>query len=88
MLRIGVGQAILLAVLVVLLIGTGVWVVSAWTTSSGVEMSSHGWIALALGTFFSLLIGCGLMALMFFSSRHGYDEAADPFRDKREPPSN
>jgi hypothetical protein len=23
---------------------------------------------------FSLLIGCGLMALLFYSSRHGYDE--------------
>jgi hypothetical protein len=86
--RIGVGQAILLAILLVLLIGTGVWAVSAWTASSGVEMSKHGWIALGLGTFFSLLIGCGLMALMFFSSRYGYDEAADPFRDKHEPPPN
>jgi len=23
---------------------------------------------------FSLVIGCGLMALMFYSSRHGYDD--------------
>ena len=36
-------------------------------------MDKHGWIALGLGSFFSLVIGCGLMALMFFSSR-GYDE--------------
>ncbi len=49
-------------------------------------MSKHGWIALGLGTFFSLLIGCGLMALMFFSSRSGHDEVADPFR-RREPPA-
>jgi len=48
-------------------------------------MDKHGWIALGLGTFFSLFIGCGLMALMFFSSRSGHDEAADPFR-KPEPP--
>jgi hypothetical protein len=27
-----------------------------------------------------------LMALMFISSRHGHDEAADPFRKR--PPSN
>jgi hypothetical protein len=51
-----------------------------------VVMDKHGWIAMGLGTFFSLLIGCGLMALMFFSSRSGHDEAADPFRNKREPP--
>lgn len=43
-------------------------------------MDKHGWIALGLGTFFSRLIGCGLMALMFCSSRSGHDEAADSFR--------
>jgi hypothetical protein len=29
---------------------------------------------MALGIFFSLIVGGGLMALMFYSSRHGYDE--------------
>jgi len=52
-------------------------------------MGKHGWIALVLGTFFSLGIGGGLMALMFFSSRSGHDEVADPFRPKEndKPPS-
>jgi hypothetical protein len=54
-----------------------VWATVAWT-SEHVEMSVHGWIALALGTIFSLLIGCGLMALMFYSNRTGYDEVATP----------
>ena len=30
---------------------------------------------MTLGIIFSLVIGCGLMALMFYSSRHGYDDA-------------
>jgi hypothetical protein len=85
--RLGKGQIILLLVLTILLVITGVWAVSVWNASSDVEMSKHGWIALGLGTFFSLLIGCGLMALMFFSSRSGHDEAADPFRHGDEPPS-
>jgi hypothetical protein len=50
-------------------------------------MSKHGWIALGLGTFFSLLIGCGLMALMFYSNHSGHDDEADPFRKRREPPA-
>ena len=79
--RIGIGQAIILAVLAALLIGTGIWAKSEWNASSGVEIGTHGWIALGLGTFFSLIIGCGLMALVFYSSRHGYDEAVDKFRD-------
>ncbi len=77
------GQIILLVVLGAVLILTGVWGVSVWSASSDVEMGKHGWIDLGLGTFFSLLIGCGLMALMFFSSRSGHDDAADPFRQRK-----
>ena len=32
-----------------------------------------GRIAMWLGIVFSLAVGCGLMALLFYSSRHGYD---------------
>jgi hypothetical protein len=37
-------------------------------------MSIHGWIALGLGTFLSLAVGGGLMALVFYSARKGYDD--------------
>ena len=84
--RLSVGQATLLAALVILLILTAVWAISVWNATGEAVMDKHGWIALGLGTFFSLLIGCGLMALMFFSSRSGHDDAADPFRKRREPP--
>jgi uncharacterized membrane protein len=83
--RIDKGQIIIVIFLIAFLVLTIIWGVSAWNASSDVPMGKHGWIALGLGTFFSMLIGCGLMALMFFSSRSGHDETADPFR-KREPP--
>ena len=85
--RLGFGQTVLAVVLILILILTVVWGVSAWNAADGAAMGKHGWIALILGTFFSLLIGCGLMALMFFSSRSGHDEAADPFRPKDKPNS-
>src|SRR3954449_1841025 len=79
------GQFVLLGALTAILIVTIVWATTVWTSSNDVPMSKHGWIALGLGTFFSLVIGCGLMALMFFSSRSGYDEAATPkFMQRRE----
>lgn len=84
--RIGLGEAALMLAIIALLVLTVIWAISAWNVGGNVEIGKHGWIALGLGTFFSLLIGCGLMALMFFSSRSGHDEAADPFRRKREPP--
>jgi len=40
----------------------------------GVEIGFHGRLALFLGIFFSALIGCGLMALTFYSARNGYDQ--------------
>jgi hypothetical protein len=81
--RLGMGQIVLLATLIGILILTAVWATSVWNTGDAV-MDKHGWIALGLGTFFSLVVGCGLMALMFFSSRSGHDEAADPFRRKQD----
>jgi hypothetical protein len=77
------GQFVLLAVLVAILIVTVVWAVTVWTSSNDVPMSKQAWIALGLGTLFSLVIGGGLMALMFFSSRSGHDEVATPKFIKR-----
>jgi hypothetical protein len=39
-----------------------------------VQMSLNGWIALGLGVFLSLALGMGLMGLVFFSARRGYDD--------------
>jgi hypothetical protein len=48
----------------------------AWN-SVDVEMSVHGYVAMILGIIFSLVVGCGLMALVFYSNRRGYDEPPD-----------
>ena len=85
--RLSVGQVTLLTALIIILILTAVWAVSVWNATGEAVMDTHGWIALGLGSFFSLVIGCGLMALMFFSSRYGYDDAADAFRKKQDPPT-
>ena len=47
---------------------------AAWVSLGGPPMQASGYIAMILGIIFSLIIGCGLMALLFYSSRHGYDE--------------
>ena len=71
--KIGLIISVLLA-----LLGLAIWwAVHAWTSLGEVEMSVHGYLAMILGIIFSLLVGCGLMALMFYSSRRGYDEPPD-----------
>jgi hypothetical protein len=39
-----------------------------------VDIPLWGWIAIVAGGGFSLVVGVGLMALMYYSSRHGYDD--------------
>ncbi|MDA9467431.1 MULTISPECIES: hypothetical protein [Bradyrhizobium] len=44
--------------------------------STDTEVPVAGYVALVLGVVFSLVVGVGLMALLFYSSRKGYDEPA------------
>lgn len=69
-------SAVVVIVLVGLLLisaGTAYW---AWQEVGAVEIGTHGWIALGLGAALTFLVGAGLMALMFFSARRGYDDRA------------
>lgn len=40
------------------------------------EISPAGWFAMGLGIIVTLALGIGLMSLVFFSSRGGYDETS------------
>jgi hypothetical protein len=40
----------------------------------GDPIPTEGYVALALGAGFSVVVGIGLMMLPFLSSRRGYDE--------------
>lgn len=45
--RFGIGQGIILAALVALLIGTAVLAISTWTSTSNVVISGQGWLAIS-----------------------------------------
>ncbi len=69
-----VGTIAIIAILLAFL-GVALWyAANAWLSVSGPPMPAAGYIAMVLGIVFSLIVGCGLMALLFYSSRHGYDE--------------
>ena len=62
-------------VLFLLLAASAYVVYEGWTAhSGGIEMPDWGYAMLGVGVMFGLAIGCGLMALAFYSSRRGYDE--------------
>ncbi len=83
------------AVLLLMLMAAGVIGYLGWTISDA-DVPTSGYVAMALGVIFSLAVGVGLMALVFYSSRKGYDEPAvliqDPDVDREEvrstPPEN
>jgi hypothetical protein len=77
------------AVVVVLLglLGASVWFASqSWLAVDGPPMPTQGYIAMTLGVVFSVVIGAGLMALVFYSNRYGYDDASN--RDQHQPDSD
>jgi hypothetical protein len=47
-----------------------------WATPDTADMPGWMYGAIIGGVVFSLLVGCGLMGLMFYSSRMGYDDEA------------
>lgn len=71
--RLARGGWITIVVLAALLAAATVYALHVWNGLSGTEVSTQGWIAMALGILFTLALGVGLMALIFYSSRHDYD---------------
>jgi uncharacterized membrane protein len=51
--------------------------VSAWEWGAlgDTGMSTAGYVSLAVGAVVATIVGCGLMGLIFYSSRRGYDES-------------
>ena len=47
-----------------------------WVAVDAPDMPAGLYVAMGLGVLFSVLIGAGLMGLVFYSSRRGYDERA------------
>jgi hypothetical protein len=66
--------ALVAAPLLVMLVAATWYATQAWTALSGPPMPATGYVAMTVGIVFSLVVGCGLMALLFYSHRHGYDE--------------
>ena len=52
----------------------GVFIAVQWIGIGDSEISGAGWLAMGLGVIITLALGIGLMALVFISSRRGYDE--------------
>ncbi len=73
---------IAVAIAVIGVIGVIVLAARLWRMIGGAGISWVGWLALVLGALLSLGVGIGLMALIIFSNRQGYDELGRDDRDR------
>jgi hypothetical protein len=55
----------------VLALAAGIY---AWRMIGDTQISVVGWISIIFGVVATLGVGGGLMALVFYSARHGYDD--------------
>ena len=71
------GGTILVVIVLLGLLGLAIYVgIAGWNMGAdgtGGEMSTAGYIAMALGIVVTLALGAGLMALMYYSSKHDRD---------------
>jgi lipopolysaccharide export LptBFGC system permease protein LptF len=74
------------------------WRMARWIAAIGVIMAAgaiaylaatgelyfHLVVATILGVFFSVLLGCGLFALSFFSDKSGHDQSVSDATSRKE----
>jgi formate hydrogenlyase subunit 3/multisubunit Na+/H+ antiporter MnhD subunit len=73
------GTIALVVVLLGLLVAATLFAIRSWTSIEGPPLPGVGYVAMTIGVVFSLLIGIALMALLFYSSRHGHDERVQDY---------
>ena len=78
-----IGSVLVTIVLFALLAGV-IWYAYTGLTAGPASMPVEGYIALFAGVTVSMMVGVGLMALVFYSSRHGHDDLTIEIDD--EPP--
>jgi hypothetical protein len=71
--RLSIAGLVALLVMAGLLVAAIVYAVRVWQAMAGVTMSGWGWLFMGLGVVVTIGLGAGLMALLFYSSRHDYD---------------
>jgi uncharacterized membrane protein len=64
---------LLIATLGAMLVAATALSVKVWLGMDA-DMEVHGWAAMFIGVTLSILVGAGLMVLVFFSSRSGRDD--------------
>jgi hypothetical protein len=78
---------ILAGILAVFLGAAASYSYRVWSEIGDTNMSASGDVALVIGVVVATVLGAGLMGLVFYSSRRGYDDDAGASVDYELPPA-
>lgn len=67
-------RALIVVAFLAALGGAVAYFVAAWSSVGGAHISAIGWLAIVGCAIAMLAVGGGLMALVFYSARQGYDD--------------
>jgi hypothetical protein len=67
------GGWLAIAAMAAMLLAAILFAIHTWNAMEGTSVSTLGWLFMALGVIVTTLVGAGLMALVFYSSRKNYD---------------
>ena len=69
-------KSLTIVVTLTALLGLAVYAAyEVWVGLEGTAISTHGWFALGAGVLVTFGLGAGLMFLVFYSNRRGYDDS-------------
>jgi hypothetical protein len=74
--RLFSGNSVAVAIAVAVVLVVGLVIATSLARIGDWDISPAGWVAMGFGVTLTLGLGVGLMALVFISSRRGYDELA------------
>jgi hypothetical protein len=81
----GMRKYLIIVPLIALLALSIYFAIFSWSAIEGAPVPAEGHTAMWLGIVFSLVVGGGLMALAFYSSHQGYDDAVSTIDEPEQP---
>jgi hypothetical protein len=72
--RLSAAGWLTIVILLGLLAGALWYAAGIWGALAGTHISGLGWTFMILGVVVTFAVGAGLMGLVFYSSRHNYDQ--------------